>query len=158
MHQVCCIVWGVNGLELLMLGRTLIKLGSAAMPVLGDESLPASVRSIRIDVTLHPDSSVGEIAARTGFPQSHVSASIARLQEHGAVTAAPDPRDRRRTLVRPNPQAPSFVIVTAETTDDALLQSLDDPRALPEVQEALRTLYRHLLPPHDQPPTPAQPH
>jgi DNA-binding MarR family transcriptional regulator len=146
MHQVCCIVWGVNGLELLMLGRTLIKLGSAAMPVLGDESLPASVRSIRIDVTLHPDSSVGEIAARTGFPQSHVSASIARLQEHGAVVTAPDPRDRRRTLVRPAPDArPGLLVVGAEPADAALLEALDDPRALPEVRAALQTLHRHLV-------------
>ncbi|WP_432992825.1 MarR family transcriptional regulator [Dactylosporangium sp. CA-233914] len=138
----------MNGLELLVLGRTLMKLGSVAMPALGDESLPASVRSVLIDVTQHPDSSVGEIAARTGFPQSHVSASIARLQEHGSVVSSPDPRDRRRTLVRPNPDAkPAFVVVTGEPADDVLLQALRDPRALPEVRTALQTLYRHLLPP-----------
>ncbi|MER7283275.1 helix-turn-helix domain-containing protein [Dactylosporangium sp. NPDC000244] len=137
----------MNGLELLVLGRTLIKLGSTAMPTLGspDAEMPASVRSVLVDVTQHPDSSIGEIAARTGFPQSHVSASIARLQEHGSVVTSPDPRDRRRTLVRPNPSAKQFLIVSGDPADDALLQALDDPRALPEVQAALRTLYSHLV-------------
>jgi DNA-binding MarR family transcriptional regulator len=146
MHQVCCILAGVNGLELLVLGRTLVRLAGVAMPALGSEGLPASVRSVLVDVSQHPDTSVGEIAARTGFPQSHVSASIARLQEHGAVVSAPDPRDRRRTLVRPAPDARGgLVIVGAEPADDALLAAIDDPQALPEVQAALRTLHRHLV-------------
>lgn len=147
MHQVCCILATVNGLELLVLGRTLMKLAGSAMPALGDESLPASVRSVLVDVTQHPDSSVGEIATRTGFPQSHVSAAVARLQEHGSVVTSPDPRDRRRTLVRPNPAArPPLLIVSGAPADDVLLAALDDPRALPEVQAALRTLHRHLVP------------
>ncbi|GAA4257776.1 hypothetical protein GCM10022255_075910 [Dactylosporangium darangshiense] len=138
---------GVNGLELLVLGRTLVRLAGVAMPALGSEELPASVRSVLIDVSAHPGSSVGEIAARTGFPQSHVSASVARLQERGAVVTGPDPRDRRRTLVRPAPDARGgFLVIGAEPADEALLGAIDDPRALPEVRAALRTLYRHLVP------------
>jgi hypothetical protein len=49
----------------------------------------------------HPGSSVSEITERTGFPQSQVSLSVARLRELGAVLTAPDPADRRRTLVQP---------------------------------------------------------
>ncbi|MGI5239132.1 MarR family transcriptional regulator [Dactylosporangium sp. CA-139066] len=136
----------MNGLELLVLGRTLIRLAGVAMPVLGSEALPASVRSVLIDVSRHPDSSVGEITARTGFPQSHVSASIARLEEHGAVVTTPDPRDRRRTLVRPAPDdRAGLLVIGADPADEALLEAVDDPRALPEVQAALQTLYRHLV-------------
>ncbi|WP_433060486.1 MarR family transcriptional regulator [Dactylosporangium sp. CS-033363] len=132
----------MNALELLMLGRTLMKLAGSAMPVLGDDdSLPASVRSVLMDVSSHPDSSVGAIAERTGFPQSHVSASIARLQERGMVATAPDPRDRRRTLVR----AQTLLVVHASPADDVLLGALADPEALPEVKAALETLRRHLL-------------
>ncbi|MFG2039734.1 MarR family transcriptional regulator [Dactylosporangium sp. NPDC048998] len=140
----------MNGLELLVLGRTLMKLGGVALPALGSETLPASVRSVLIDIAQHPDSSVGEIAARTGFPQSHVSASIARLQDNGNVVTAPDPRDRRRTLVRTNPeQRGGLLVISGPPIDDALLQAIDDPRALPEVQAALETLQRHLVPPRD---------
>ncbi|WP_344618989.1 MarR family transcriptional regulator [Dactylosporangium salmoneum] len=137
----------MNGLQLLVLGRTLVKLAGTAMPSLGAEGLPASVRSVLVDVHHHPDSSVGEVAARTGFPQSHVSASIARLQEQGLLVAEADPRDRRRTLVRPAPDPRGgFLVIGSEPADDALLEALDDPRALPDVQRALETLYRHLVP------------
>jgi DNA-binding IclR family transcriptional regulator len=50
---------------------------------------------VLIDVSEHADSSIGEIAARTGFPQSHVSASVARLRELG--TLAPGALGRLRT-------------------------------------------------------------
>lgn len=137
----------MNGVQLLVLGRTLMKIGGAAMPVLGAEGMPASVRSVLLDIAQHPDSSVSEITARTGFPQSHVSASIARLQEHGSVVTAPDPRDRRRTLVRTNREATGrLLVVSTAPVDDALAESLDDPAALPEVRAALETLYRHLAP------------
>jgi DNA-binding MarR family transcriptional regulator len=149
MHQVCCILPGVNGLELLVLGRALMKIGGAALPAPGGEALPASVRSVLIDIAQHPGSSVSEITARTGFPQSHVSASIARLQDNGSVLAEPDPRDRRRTLVRPDPAATGrLLVVTVAPIDDALRESLvdpADPAALEEVQAALATLSRHLV-------------
>jgi hypothetical protein len=53
------------------------------------------------DIAYHPGSSVSEITERTGFPQSLVSLSVARLRDFGAVLTEPDPADRRRTLVRP---------------------------------------------------------
>ena len=123
-----------------------MKIGGGALPSLGGEPLPASVRSVLLDVAQHPGSSVTEITARTGFPQSQVSASVARLAESGAVVTSPDPRDRRRTLVRPAPAAPGkLVVVTSEPVDGALLDALDDPAALEEVKAALATLRRHLL-------------
>jgi DNA-binding MarR family transcriptional regulator len=150
MHQVCCIVGGVNGLELLLLGRTLMKIGGASLPVPGGETLPASIRSVLVDIAQHPDSSVSEITARTGYPQSHVSTSIARLQDNGTVVTAPDPRDRRRTLVRTDPAASRrLLVVSAAPIDDALAEALKDaadPDALAEVQAALQTLSRHLVP------------
>ncbi|GAA2629126.1 hypothetical protein GCM10010399_71040 [Dactylosporangium fulvum] len=134
-------------MELLVLARALMKIGGAALPLPGGEDLPASVRSVLVDIAQHPDSSVSEITARTCFPQSHVSASIARLQDSGAVITTPDPKDRRRTLVRPNPAATSrLLVVTATPIDDALAAALADKSALPEVQAALKTLARHLIP------------
>jgi DNA-binding MarR family transcriptional regulator len=62
-----------------------------------------SVRLVLIDIAYHPDSSISEITERTGFPQSHVSQSVAKLRELGVLETSFDPADRRRTLVRPTP-------------------------------------------------------
>src|ERR1700722_297143 len=87
----------MNSAALYLLGRKLMKSAEPALPAGG---LQSSVRMVVIDVAEHPDSAIGEITARTGFPQSHVSASVARLRELGAVHTTPDPADGRRTLVR----------------------------------------------------------
>jgi DNA-binding MarR family transcriptional regulator len=129
----------VNGYELFLLGRTLMKLGQQAMP--GEDELPASVRAVMDDVFAHPNSSVGDIVARTGFPQSHVSASITKLKEAGVLVAAVDLKDRRRILIRRSPKAPRN---TAAPIDEVLAGALgtDDPAALATVVSALEALSR----------------
>src|SRR5215470_15865101 len=105
----------MSGLELFLLGRNLMKIGEEAIRAeaslaiamrAGSTRLPTSVRSVLIDVCEHPNSSIGEITARTGFPQSHVSASVARLRTERAVVTAVDSSDRRRTLVGPSRGSP----------------------------------------------------
>jgi DNA-binding MarR family transcriptional regulator len=96
-----CIIPDMNASELFLLGRRLMKLGEAAIPDAGRPGVNTTIRLVIADVTDHPDSSVSEITERTGFPQSLVSLSVARLREFGAVVTKPDPADRRRTLVRP---------------------------------------------------------
>ncbi|MFJ8622273.1 MarR family transcriptional regulator [Kitasatospora sp. NPDC093550] len=168
----------MNGVELFLLGRTLMKIGEQAMPqpassnssALSDPSGPSdrsdrpetggvrgSVRSVLVtlgDVVAHPGTTVGEIAARTGLPQSQVSTAVARLVEAGSVDTEPDPADRRRRLVRPaaNPSA-RVAEVRATTIDAALAAALTtadgtapDPQVLHEVATALDTLARHLTP------------
>ena len=61
--------------------------------------LRTSVRMVLVDISAHPGSSIGEITARTGFPQSHVSASVARLRQQGVLETSIDAVDGRRTLV-----------------------------------------------------------
>jgi len=139
----------VTGLELFLLGRTLMKLGEESIHRAGFNELPTSVRSVLVDVFEHPSTSIREIAARTGFPQSLVSASVARLREGGALVTAVDPVDRRRTLVTP---APELVGVTAGLApvpiDGAVGVALrtDDPAEVAEVVLALETLARRLSP------------
>jgi DNA-binding MarR family transcriptional regulator len=139
----------VDGLELFLLGRTLMKIGQEAIHRAGFHQLPTSVRSVLIDVFEHPNSSVGEIAARTGFPQSHVSASVARLRAGGAFETTLDPRDRRRTLVRPSPEVLRRAAQRAAAPiDDALADALgtEDPGEVGEVVGALEGLGRRLSP------------
>ena len=140
----------MNGLQLFLLGRKLMKLGEEALPPSGFQQMPASVRSVLVDVYEHPGSSVSEIMARTGFPQSHVSASVARLRDKGGVITAPDPADRRRTLVSPNPEVlrsglPSLPWVPV---DDVLAEAIgsDDPGQVAEAVAALELLARLLTP------------
>ncbi|MFD7000505.1 MarR family transcriptional regulator [Streptomyces mirabilis] len=133
-----------------------MKIGETAMPEPegGAARYGGSTRSVLI-VATHPDSAVGEIAARTGLPQSQVSTAVARLKEAGAVITAPDPADRRRLLVRQAPHLSGRVAeVRATTIDDALAAALGDSTSeqLEEVTDVLDVLARHL-----SPRTPARP-
>ncbi len=91
----------MNGIELFRLGRRLTKVGVRSLPESDFKAMPHSVRMVMIDVFEHPNSTIGQIVERSGFPQSHVSASVARLREGGILTTTVDPDDGRRTLVTP---------------------------------------------------------
>jgi DNA-binding MarR family transcriptional regulator len=148
----------MNAVELYLLGRKLMKIAEEALPKPPTGGPPTSVRMIVIDVAEHPDSSIGEITTRTGFPQSHVSASVARLRELGALTTWVDPRDRRRTLARLSPAIGQRVQRAAVPVDAQLAAALQtsDPEALREVGEALDTLSAHLRSPSQDRREPSQ--
>ena len=139
----------MNGLELYLLGRRLMKLGEEALPPSGLDDMAASVRSVLTDVFSHPGSSVSEIKERTGFPQSHVSSSVARLRDLGVLVTAPDPADRRRTLVRPAEGMVQKAVRRATTSVDSTLAQAMSPDAedrLPEVLAALDLLGELIMP------------
>jgi len=139
----------MNGLELFLLGRKLMKLGEEAIPPSRFHQVPTSVRSVLVDVYEHPGSSVSEITARTGFPQSHVSASVRRLREAGGVITATDPTDRRRTLVSPNPQVRrGLSSMSWEPVDTLLARAIGtgDPADAADAVAALELLARLLIP------------
>jgi DNA-binding MarR family transcriptional regulator len=130
----------MNGLELYLLGRKLMKLGEEALPPSGLDDMGASVRSVLTDVFSHPGSSVSEIKDRTGFPQSHVSSSVARLRDLGVLVTAPDPADRRRTLVRPAEGMVQKAFRRAATSVDGTLAEAIAPDARDRLPEALAAL------------------
>ncbi|MET7299831.1 helix-turn-helix domain-containing protein [Embleya sp. NPDC005575] len=143
--------------ELFLLGRTLMKIGEDALPAPrvpadGTDRHPGSVRSALIalsDIVAHPDSAVGEIARRTGLPQSQVSTAVARLKETGSIETTQDPTDRRRLLVRPAATpSPRVAEARAAGIEDALARAMatTDEQAVAEVAEALALLARHLPP------------
>ncbi|MFI6446712.1 MarR family transcriptional regulator [Kitasatospora sp. NPDC050543] len=146
----------MNGVELFLLGRTLMKIGEEAMPAPapapGAGRPSGSTRSVLIvlsDVVGHPDSAIGEIAARTGLPQSQVSTAVAGLRETGSIETVADPADRRRLLVRQAAEVSARVAeVRSAGIDDALAAALGDgePQRLQEVTAALEVLARHLTP------------
>ena len=136
----------MTGVELFVLGRKLMKLAEEVLP---QGQLGPSVRSVAIDIGSHRQSSISEITERTGFPQSHVSASVAKLRELGVVVTEADPSDRRRTLVR---MAPAFVRRTAQRApnpiDGTIARVLggDDQDELAQVLAALELLGERLTP------------
>jgi DNA-binding MarR family transcriptional regulator len=150
MYLIRCIVRDVNGVELFLLGRALMKIGEEAMPTEGLREYSTSVRAVLIvatDILDHPGSSVGEIAARTTLPQSQVSGCVARLREGGAIVTEPDPRDRRRVLIRQAPDVSDRVAFVQSTTIDAALAAAlgtDDPGEVKEVAGTLEALAQRL--------------
>ncbi len=147
----------MNGVELFLLGRTLMKIGEQAMPE-PETGSRGSIRSVLVtlgEIVANPGTTVGEVAARTGLPQSQVSTAVARLVEAGSVETEPDPADRRRRLVRPAADPSHRVAEVRATTVDAALAgalsgpdgSAPDPAALRAVTDALATLAHHLTPP-----------
>lgn len=136
-----------------LLGRLLMKIGEEAMPQ-PPAATPrtGSTRIVLIvlsDVVAHDSSSIGEIADRTGLPQSQVSAAVARLKEAGSVETQPDPADRRRMLVRKAATTSARVTdVRVATIDDALAAALGtaDTADITDTVQLLETLAARLLP------------
>ena len=89
----------MDGGRLHRLGKRLIELSARATGEAGDPTLTPGEAAVLADVITHPATSISELHRRTGFAQSHVSASVARLRARGLVTAATDPSDVRRTRV-----------------------------------------------------------
>jgi DNA-binding MarR family transcriptional regulator len=123
--------------ELFLLGRRLMKLAEEGLPGQGVNN---SVRLVLLDVAANPGSAISEITARTGFPQSHVSTSVIKLRQIGAVRTESDPRDRRRTLV--------WIVAEAverahnrvtSTADGAIARALGNPPE-DEVAEVIAAL------------------
>lgn len=90
----------MDGVRLHRLGKRLIDLAREVTASAGDTTLTPGEEAVLEDVLKHPDSTVSEICARTGFAQSHVSVSVGRLRERGLLETSADLEDRRRTRVR----------------------------------------------------------
>ncbi|MFE3452758.1 MarR family winged helix-turn-helix transcriptional regulator [Nonomuraea sp. NPDC059194] len=142
----------MNGVELFLLGRTLMKIGEETMPTEGIGPQTTSVRTVLIvvsDLRAHPETTVGEVAARTGLPQSAVSAAVARLKEAGSIVTAPDPTDRRRQVIKPAPEPSARVAEVRSTPIDGPLAAAlgtSDPDAIGEVVGLLERLAHRLTP------------
>jgi DNA-binding MarR family transcriptional regulator len=130
--------------ELFLLGRRLMKLAEEGLP---GQSVNNSVRFVLLDIGANPGSSISEITARTGAPQSHVSTSVTKLRDLGFVRTEVDPGDRRRTLVWMVPEAVQRAQrrVTS-TADGAIRRAMGDPpeTEVAEVIGALEMLGKRL--------------
>ncbi len=132
--------------ELHRLGRRLIEISRGATGEPGDLVLTPGESAVLEDVITHPDGSVSEISARTGFVQSHVSASVARLRERGLVTTAADPADGRRTRVRATDATVRAIVRRAgRGIDGTVRDAVGDPGQARRVTALLEELAGLLL-------------
>ncbi|MGD0606441.1 MAG: helix-turn-helix domain-containing protein [Streptosporangiaceae bacterium] len=133
-------------MALFLLGRKLMQIAEGALP----KGPATSVRLVFADVAYHPNSSITEITERTGFPQSLVSAAVAKLRAAGLLESGPDPLDRRRTLVRTTPALNSVAEegLAPMSINDILANelALDDQEQVPGALAALDLLARLLTP------------
>ncbi|MET8805803.1 helix-turn-helix domain-containing protein [Streptomyces sp. NPDC004546] len=138
----------MDGMQLLQLGKRLTELGRDAIDQADPTSLTPGEVAVIADAFRNPDCSVREIVARTGFAQSHVSASVARLRERGLLQTVPDPADGRRTLVRLTDRARRAVRSRADhRADEAITRAIADPGRAERIIALLDELAPLLLPP-----------
>jgi DNA-binding MarR family transcriptional regulator len=133
-------------MSLFLLGRKLMQIAEGALP---EGKGPRSGRLVFVDIAYHPNSSISEITERTGFPQSLVSASVARLREIGLLETEPDPLDRRRTLVRTTPALKTVQARVPPVSIEEILArevAADDRDQLADVIAAVELLSRVLTP------------
>jgi DNA-binding MarR family transcriptional regulator len=139
----------MEALDLIVLGRQLTRIGEEAMRGSKGPALPTGPTLVLRDVLAHPGSSISEVSARAGLPQSYASESVARLREQGIVETSTDPSDGRRTLVRLSGRHMRNVARKGGVSvDSAMAKALgeDDPDALEAVVDTLSDLARRLRP------------
>lgn len=136
----------MDGVRLHRLGKRLIDLSRTVATDAGDPSLTACEVAVLEDVFQHADSPVSDVTARTGFAQSHVSASVARLARRGLLHTDPDPSDRRRTLVRlADPARRAIIRRATRPADDAIAATVPDAARAARLAELLEELAELLL-------------
>jgi DNA-binding MarR family transcriptional regulator len=134
----------MDGVRLHRLGKRLIDMARDVTTSAGEASLTPAEVAVLEDALKHPGSPVSEIKARTGFAQSHISASVARLRARGLIEATSDPADRRRTQVTLTPLAKKAILSRAgRPADDVIAKAA--PADAQRVAELLDELAELLL-------------
>ena len=129
-----------------LLGRRLVALSRSTTDDLDDLALTAGELAVLEDVLANPGSSVSDIQQRTGFVQSHVSASVSRLRARGVVHTAADATDGRRTRVVASAATTAAVSRRAgRPVRPALVAATGDPDEADRVAELLDELAALLL-------------
>lgn len=127
MYLYRCILPHMDGVRLHRLGKRLIDLAREVTTSAGDAGLTPAEVAVLEDLLKNPDSPVSDIQARTGFAQSHVSTSVARLRQGGLIETSADPQDRRRTRVRLSPMTRGAILARAgRPADEAIARAVPD--------------------------------
>lgn len=134
--------------ELYQLGRRLRELAETAMSGGPSYDLSPAENIVMGDLISHPESTVSEIAARTGFVQSRISTAVGSLRDRGWLQTSTDDTDRRRKLVTVSPKVQRGVTEAHATSAEAMLaDALSElsPRRRAALIADLEELHRTLV-------------
>jgi DNA-binding MarR family transcriptional regulator len=95
--------------QLHRLARLLREVALAGTADPGEPRPAPGLIAVTEDIARHRDTTVGEIATRTGLAQSLVSTAVAKLKAAGVVQSQPDQNDRRRVRLDITPAARTHV-------------------------------------------------
>lgn len=87
------------------LARVLRELATDLTSEASEGRASATEVTIGMDIFEHDQTTIGEIAKRTGVAQSQVSTTVAAMLDYGLVTIETDPMDRRRRRITLDPKA-----------------------------------------------------
>jgi DNA-binding MarR family transcriptional regulator len=137
----------VDGVQLLRLGKLLTDLAREVTTAAGPSSLTPAEVAVLEQLVRQPASTVSGLAETTGFAQSHVSTSVARLRADGLLAASPDPADGRVTRLRLTAKARRAIHARAATSAKPTLDNLlGDPATARRAEQLLDQLADLLLP------------
>lgn len=143
--------------ELFRVARVLREVALQAARDPGAAAPSKGIVLVTDDIARHDNTTVTEIAARTGMAQSLVSKVVAQLHDGGVVDATVDQSDRRRTRLRLTDLARTQVLPERahRPVTDALRQQLPglDDETLARVEATLEQL-AHSLRSGQRPPAP----
>lgn len=131
------------------MARTLRQVALAAATDPGESPAPPGLVTVTDDIAHHDQTTVSEIATRTGLAQSLVSKIVAELHDEGLVQTTVDGQDRRRTRIRVTDAARNVVLAErgGRNVTEALRQELPDlsDKQLATIEALLEQLAGHLL-------------
>lgn len=133
----------MNGVELYLLGQKLMRIGgNALLEDSGLRRLSPSAWLILADVVQYRDTSVPEIASRTGLQQDHVSASVSRMADDGLLETGVAPSGQQSVTVHHALRLEE----QSASADGALAVALDtqDAGQVGELTATLESLARRL--------------
>jgi DNA-binding MarR family transcriptional regulator len=132
----------VRVVELIWLGQQLTEIGRSQLQA-NAPGVPRHELVVMADLIENAPSTITDIAQRTGYVQSRVSAAVASLAARGWVQTGADPADGRRTVVivpeQIRTQAREFQAGIERRLADALLDGVPSDRQ-PELMVALEEL------------------
>jgi DNA-binding MarR family transcriptional regulator len=136
--------------ELYRLARVLREVALAATAEPGEPRPAPGLVAVTEDIARHVDTTVGEIATRTGLAQSLVSTVVAKLKAAGVVHTRPDDSDRRRVRIGITEEARAHVFAArgARTLTSTLHERFPDlsPDRVARIEALLDQLVTELEP------------
>lgn len=124
------ILLSMRAATLHQLGRRLSGLAGDLTHADAEKGTTPGELAILDDLLLNGRSAVREITDRTGFAQSHVSSTLAKLTERGAITWEKNPRDARSRWADLAPRERARLEQAAATrVEDALAEQLGPKEA-----------------------------